>query len=62
MREGRETIGRVARQLIQEKKQKVEQGEKTGKTYESQDLLSLLRTFFVPTLVHLLIDIVNSQI
>lgn len=49
MREGRETIGRIARQLIQEKKQKVQQGEKTGKTYEGQDLLSLLRTFFVPT-------------
>ncbi|KAI0256106.1 cytochrome P450 [Lactifluus subvellereus] len=42
VRKGRETISRVARQLIQDKKQKVQEGEVTGKTYEGRDLLSLL--------------------
>ncbi|KAA1472890.1 cytochrome P450 [Dentipellis sp. KUC8613] len=39
---GQETIQRVASQLVQEKKRKLEEGEKTGKLYEGRDLLTLL--------------------
>ncbi|TFK54257.1 cytochrome-450 hydroxylase [Heliocybe sulcata] len=37
-----EVISRVAGKLIQEKKQKIEEGERNGKGYHGKDLLSLL--------------------
>jgi len=42
VRKGRETINRVSRQLIQEKKQMMKDCELSGKAYEGRDLLSLL--------------------
>ncbi|KAI0268696.1 cytochrome-450 hydroxylase [Gloeopeniophorella convolvens] len=42
VRSGQETIGRVARKLIQERKQKIQEGEESGKAYGGRDLLSLL--------------------
>ncbi|KAI0305588.1 cytochrome P450, partial [Multifurca ochricompacta] len=42
VRKGQKTIGRVARQLIQEKKKKIQEGEDNGNAYEGKDLLSLL--------------------
>ncbi|KAI9442336.1 cytochrome-450 hydroxylase [Lactarius indigo] len=42
VRQGRETISRVAKQLIQEKKQKIQEEEGSGKTHSGRDLLSLL--------------------
>ena len=50
MRKGRETINRVARQLIQEKKRSIQESEDSGKPYEGRDLLSLLRMFLFPIL------------
>lgn len=38
-----EVIQRVAGNLIQEKKRKIEEGQKAGKPYAGKDLLSLLR-------------------
>ncbi|KAJ3571759.1 hypothetical protein NP233_g3541 [Leucocoprinus birnbaumii] len=38
----RNTISRVAGQLIQEKKRKIEEAARCGKTYDGKDLLSLL--------------------
>jgi hypothetical protein len=46
VRQGRETISRVAKQLIQEKKQKIQEDEGSGKTHSGRDLLSLLRMIF----------------
>jgi hypothetical protein len=54
VRKGRETVYRVARQLIQEKKERIQRGEETGKTYEGRDLLTLLRMYFDRTLLLLL--------
>jgi hypothetical protein len=45
VRNGQETISRVASQLIQEKKRKIKEGEISEKAYEGRDLLSLLRMF-----------------
>jgi len=42
VRKSRETINRVATQLIQEKKRMMEDCELSGKAYEGRDLLSLL--------------------
>lgn len=42
VRRGRETISRVANQLIQEKKQKIQEDEGSGKAHSGRDLLSLL--------------------
>jgi len=42
VRKGQETINRVARQLIQEKKQRIQESEGSGKPYEGRDLLSFL--------------------
>ncbi|KAN0123147.1 cytochrome P450 monooxygenase [Russula decolorans] len=42
VRKSRETINRVGRQLIQEKKRMMEDCELSGKAYEGRDLLSLL--------------------
>ncbi|ETW80421.1 cytochrome P450 monooxygenase 43 [Heterobasidion irregulare TC 32-1] len=42
VRQGQETIQRVASQLVQEKKRKILKGEQTGKSYEGKDLLTLL--------------------
>lgn len=47
VRRSRETISRVARQLIQEKKQKIQEDDGSGKTHSGRDLLSLLRMFFI---------------
>ena len=47
VRRGRETISRVANQLIQEKKQKIQEDEGSGKAHSGRDLLSLLRMFFL---------------
>ena len=49
VRKGQETINRVARQLIQEKKQRIEEGELSGKAYGGRDLLSLLRMLWTPS-------------
>ena len=46
VRQGRETISRVAKQLIQEKKQRIQEDEGSGKAHSGRDLLSLLRMFF----------------
>ena len=43
VRQGQATIQRVASQLVQEKKRKILEGERTGKSYEGKDLLTLLR-------------------
>ena len=43
VRKGQATIQRVASQLVQEKKRKILEGERTGKSYEGKDLLTLLR-------------------
>ncbi|KAH9994912.1 cytochrome P450 [Russula compacta] len=40
--QGQETINRVARRLIQEKKQRIQEDEQNGKVYEGRDLLSRL--------------------
>jgi hypothetical protein len=45
VRQGRETISRVANRLIQEKKQKIREDEESGRTHSGRDLLSLLRMF-----------------
>ncbi|KAJ7132855.1 cytochrome P450 [Mycena crocata] len=42
VRRGREVIHRVAGRLIQEKKQKISEGEKSGDPYDGKDLLTLL--------------------
>ena len=47
VRQGRETISRVANQLIQEKKQKIQEDDESGKSHSGRDLLSLLRMFFL---------------
>ena len=39
------TIQRVAGRLIQEKKRKIEEAEKSGSVYNGKDLLSALREF-----------------
>jgi hypothetical protein len=61
VRKSRETINRVATQLIQEKKRMMEDGELSGKAYEGRDLLSL-RSFVFHTIRHLVVFIltVNS--
>lgn len=50
--QGQETINRVARRLIQEKKRRIQEDEQNGKTHEGRDLLSLLRMFFGPILLY----------
>ena len=45
MRQSQESINQVARQLIQEKKLRIQESEHNGKLYEGRDLLSLLRMF-----------------
>jgi len=42
VRKGRATINRVATQLIQEKKRRIQESEDSGKPYEGRDLLSHL--------------------
>jgi len=42
VRQGRETISRVANRLIQEKKQKIKEDEESGRTHSGRDLLTLL--------------------
>jgi hypothetical protein len=43
-----EVIRRVAGKLIQEKKAKVAEGERIGKSFAGRDLLTLLCTLFMP--------------
>jgi hypothetical protein len=47
LRRGREVIHRVAGRLIQEKKQKIAEGEKSGDPYEGKDLLTLMRMLHI---------------
>ena len=47
VRKGQETINRIAGQLIQEKKRKIEQDGFSGRGYDGKDLLSLLRTYSI---------------
>jgi hypothetical protein len=51
VRKGQETINRVARRLIQEKKQKIQEGEESGKAYGGRDLRSLLRASSTPSTI-----------
>ena len=45
VRKGQESVNRVARRVIQEKKRKIEQDEFSGKEYDGKDLLSLFRMY-----------------
>ena len=51
VRKGRKVISREATRLIQEKKQRIQEGEHSGKAYDGRDLLSLLRTFSTLSIV-----------
>lgn len=47
VKKSQDVIKRVAGRLIQEKKRKIEEAEKTGTTYGGKDLLSALRRSFI---------------
>lgn len=58
----KEVIHRVAGRLIQEKKEKISEGEKSGDPYDGKDLLTLLCVFGFCFLIFIYLTSCDSEV